>query len=260
MMRASFHVSFHDLPPEVGAALATRKTIRPLAKPEGFPILVGIVRQRYESAAHFKEEDSMTRNTTAVALVLGSAISLGMAASASAQGQRADPDFNTKVARPAYADGPRHPRVLFDEAHHNFHTASGRYKPFAELITSDGYQVIPNTEKFTRERSCRRATSWSSPTRWGPRGWASPRRRIRRSPTPSATPSATGSRTAAALLFITDHAPMGSAAQCLAKRFGVDMSTGAVADPKNSEGGETLPGLQPAEPPAGRPPDHPGPR
>ena len=38
-------------------------------------------------------------------------------------GQRADPAFNTKVARPAYAGGPRHPRILFDEAHHNFHTA-----------------------------------------------------------------------------------------------------------------------------------------
>ena len=63
-------------------------------------------------------------------------------------GQRADPDFDTKVARPAYT-ASRHPRVLFDEAHHNFHTAGGRYKPFAELITNDGYQVIPNREKFT---------------------------------------------------------------------------------------------------------------
>ena len=41
------------------------------------------------------------------------------------------------------------------------------------------------------------------------------------------------------LLFITDHAPMGAAAQCLAKRLGVDMSTGATSDPANSEGGET---------------------
>ena len=43
-----------------------------------------------------------------------------------------------------------------------------------------------------------------------------------------------------ALLLITDHAPMGSAAQCLAKRFDVNLSTGAVGDPKNSEGGETF--------------------
>ena len=42
-----------------------------------------------------------------------------------------------------------------------------------------------------------------------------------------------------ALLFITDHAPFGSAAECLAKRFGVSMSKGATSDPANSEGGDT---------------------
>ena len=41
------------------------------------------------------------------------------------------------------------------------------------------------------------------------------------------------------LLLITDHAPFGSAAECLAKRFGVDMSKGVTSDPANSEGGET---------------------
>src|SRR5436190_13578292 len=60
--------------------------------------------------------------------------------------QVADPTFDAKVAHPAYPKNG--PRVLFDEAHNNFHTASGRYKPFADLITNDGYQVIPNKEKF----------------------------------------------------------------------------------------------------------------
>ena len=64
-------------------------------------------------------------------------------------GQAADPNFDAKVAKPAYTkDGPK---VLFDEAHNNFHTASGRYKPFADLITNDGYQVIPNTQKFSAD-------------------------------------------------------------------------------------------------------------
>src|SRR5881227_1639514 len=61
--------------------------------------------------------------------------------------QVADPNFDAKVAHPAYSkDGPR---VLFDEAHKNFHTAGGRYKPFADLITNDGYQITPNKEKFS---------------------------------------------------------------------------------------------------------------
>src|SRR5512143_2286416 len=63
--------------------------------------------------------------------------------------QVADPDFDTKVANPAYTK--KHPRVYFDEAHYNFHTASGRYKPFADLISSDGYEVIPNKQKFSKE-------------------------------------------------------------------------------------------------------------
>src|SRR6059036_345490 len=61
--------------------------------------------------------------------------------------QVADPNFDAKVAHPAYTKNG--PKVLFDEAHNNFHTASGRYKPFADLITNDGYQVTPNTQKFS---------------------------------------------------------------------------------------------------------------
>src|SRR5437764_8913330 len=61
--------------------------------------------------------------------------------------QVADPNFDAKVAHPAYTKNG--PKVLFDEAHKNFHTASGRYKPFADLITNDGYQITPNKEKFS---------------------------------------------------------------------------------------------------------------
>jgi len=61
--------------------------------------------------------------------------------------QVADPNFDVKVAKPSYKkDGPK---VLFDEAHNNFHTASGRYKPFADLITNDGYRITPGKEKFS---------------------------------------------------------------------------------------------------------------
>src|SRR5260370_1976153 len=63
--------------------------------------------------------------------------------------QVADPNFDAKVTHPAYAKNG--PKVLFDEAHNNFHTASGRYKPFADLITNDGYQVTPNQQKFSAE-------------------------------------------------------------------------------------------------------------
>ena len=60
----------------------------------------------------------------------------------------ADPDFDARVPIPAFAKGG--PRVLIDETHHNFHTASGRYKPFADLITRDDYQVATNRSRFER--------------------------------------------------------------------------------------------------------------
>src|SRR6266511_6387150 len=63
--------------------------------------------------------------------------------------QIADPKFDATVTHPAYAKNG--PKVLFDEAHNNFHTASGRYKPFADLITNDGYQVTSNKQLFSRD-------------------------------------------------------------------------------------------------------------
>jgi hypothetical protein len=41
--------------------------------------------------------------------------------------------------------------VLIDEAHNNFHTADGRYKPFADLLRRDGYRVTGSKAEFTRE-------------------------------------------------------------------------------------------------------------
>jgi hypothetical protein len=43
------------------------------------------------------------------------------------------------------------PLVLIDEAHNNFHTMNGGYKPFAEVLKSDGYNVKRNTEKISEK-------------------------------------------------------------------------------------------------------------
>jgi hypothetical protein len=153
-------------------------------------------------------------------------------------GQRADPNFDTKVARPAYAKSIRHPRVLFDEAHNNFHTASGRFKPFAELIANDGYQVIPNREKFTRDM-LQNADILLIANALGAESMGQPG-----ASNPAFTDAECDAvrdwvKAGGSLLFITDHAPMGAAAECLAKRFDVNMNKGATADPANSEGGDT---------------------
>lgn len=145
--------------------------------------------------------------------------------------QLPDPEFNTSVANPAY--NKNGPRVLFDEAHHNFHTADGRYKPFVDLLMNDGYRIIRNRQPFTKsslssfkvlvianalgaeemddngadgsaftEEECQAVQEWV--------------------------------KSGGALLLIADHAPFGGAAAALASRFGVDMSKGFTYDHSNS--------------------------
>ena len=152
--------------------------------------------------------------------------------------QLPDPEFNTTVANPAYTKSE--PRVLFDEAHHNFHTTDGRYKPFADLLRNDGYRVVRNRQPFSKEtlssfkvlvianalgaeemddngadesafteEECQAVQDWV-------KGGGS-------------------------LLLIADHAPFGGAASSLASRFGVDMSKSFTYDPANSaEGNPSL--------------------
>jgi hypothetical protein len=149
--------------------------------------------------------------------------------------QMADPSFNSSVQRPAYTR--THPTVVIDEAHSNFHTAEGRYKPFADLLRSDGYRVLSGTKRFEKG------------SLKGVRVLV-----ISNAQAPDATDDFSGPafteqecdvlrdwvRTGGSLLLIADHAPLGGAAEKLAKRFGVEMGKGFVFDLTNSEGNPTL--------------------
>jgi len=150
---------------------------------------------------------------------------------ASAQ-QIADPEFKPLVENPAYSKSS--PRVLFDEAHNNFHTMAGRYQPFVALIMNDGYRVVRNRESFTKtslksfkvliiadalgaeetddvgadrpaftEEECEAVRDWV--------------------------------KNGGALLLIADHRPFGDASANMAKQFGVEMSGNFTSDPENCE-------------------------
>ena len=60
-----------------------------------------------------------------------------------------DTRYDASVARPAYTAS--HAEILFDEAHNNFHTPETRYKPFADLLTNDGYRVVVNRQAFSAQ-------------------------------------------------------------------------------------------------------------
>ena len=53
-----------------------------------------------------------------------------------------DLTFRPPIKNSAYPKS-KGPVVLFDEGHFNFHTISGRYRPFKELLERDGYVVRP---------------------------------------------------------------------------------------------------------------------
>ena len=158
-----------------------------------------------------------TNPTIYCGLVVLAAVSLG------AQQQIVDPDFLATVERPAYSgDGPL---VAIDEAHSNFHTASGQYAPFAALLRNDGYQVVASTEAFgtgalagvhvlvianARNLTALLAGDLSKPALTDQecdvvRDWV---------------------RAGGSLLLIADHAPYGNAVENLAQRFGVVMGKG----------------------------------
>ena len=142
-----------------------------------------------------------------------------------ALGQRTDPDFDVSVPHPAYTG--KHPAVLFDEAHENFHTAGGGYKGFADLITNDGYRVTPNREPFTAERLARYDLLVSANA-------AAPSEASTSAFTKAECDSVENwVRGGGALLLITDHEPYGSGSEELGKRFGVNMSLRVTRDPAN---------------------------
>jgi hypothetical protein len=144
--------------------------------------------------------------------------------------QLPDPEFNTSVENPAYKkEGPR---VMFDEAHHNFHTAEGRYKPFVDILMNDGYRVVRNRQSFSKTR----LDSFKILVIANALG-------AEEDDDDGADKSAFNDdeieavhdwvKNGGALLLIADHAPFGGAASALANRFGVDMSKGYTFDPAN---------------------------
>jgi hypothetical protein len=135
----------------------------------------------------------------------------------------ADRAYDTRVEAPALRE--RHPRVYFDHGHHNLHSLSGRYKPFGNLIASDGCRVRQISTTLTPDllgradvlvivnaqgaKSDRTAPAFSQSECVAVRDWV---------------------RSGGALLLVADHHPCGEAAKVMAAAFGVEMTGGWTVD------------------------------
>jgi hypothetical protein len=149
--------------------------------------------------------------------------------------QIGDPDFNPPIINPAYPSGEG-PWIYIDEAHNNFHTLDGRYKPFAELLSKDGYVVKPLKDTVTAKslEYARILVISNALNRRNTQDWTLP--------TPSAFTKdeiknlvdwvADGG----SLFLIADHMPFPGAANDLAEAFGFKLNNGFAYDTVNGGG------------------------
>ncbi|RAW00346.1 DUF4350 domain-containing protein [Pseudochryseolinea flava] len=139
--------------------------------------------------------------------------------------QVADTLFKPVLSKPMYSKG-NGPSVYIDEAHNNFHTRDGRYKPFTYVLEADGYVVDKNTKPFSSESFAKggilviaNALHESNTTRWT-------------LPTPSAftdeeiTTINRWVKEGGSLFLIADHMPFPGAAEKLAASFGFKFVNG----------------------------------
>lgn len=139
--------------------------------------------------------------------------------------QRADASFGLTVPNPRYGTGLG-PVILLDEAHYNFHTTEGRYRPFTEFLTKDGYRVQPNRSAFSAEalRMARILVIANALHAVNQEQWTLP--------TPSAFTEQEIEAVKAwvnqggSLFLIADHMPFPGAAEKLAAAFGFTFYNG----------------------------------
>lgn len=138
-------------------------------------------------------------------------------------GDKIDTQFDTRVESPAYrADGPR---VLFDEAHRNWHRAGGSYRPFVRLLGSDGYRVATTSKRITAE-ALRPYAVYLVANAVG----ANERNDAAAFDDLECDAIRDWVASGGSLLLVTDHYPTGHAAESLAARFGIQLSKGDVSD------------------------------
>jgi hypothetical protein len=134
-----------------------------------------------------------------------------------------DRSFDTSVNEPAYRG--QGPVVLYDEGHLNSHSTTEGYKPFADLLRSDGYVV----RVFTDPLAASALEGVTILVLVLPRGAND----ANDEPAYSAAELDvvdTWVRGGGSLLLVSDHWPYGSAAAPLARRFDVEMGLGLVED------------------------------
>jgi len=157
-----------------------------------------------------------------MAMLLSLSCGEGQTASTVEPARTVDETFHPILEDPAFPSGEG-PVVCVDEAHNNFHTAQGTYRPFAQILEKDGYRVrgFPERASPSGLGACRILVIAD----------AQPPARRRDPPTFSADEVRILNewvRGGGALFLITDHLPDPGAVAELAASFGIELHNGYV--------------------------------
>ncbi len=146
---------------------------------------------------------------------------LGLALSSCDQGV----DFKASVENPAFARGDG-PTILFDEGHHNHHSLKSSYRPFAQLLANDGFQletlrgpVTPDALRGARILAIVTAQA-DTDTNAEPAFTTAEIARI-----------TDFVRRGGSLLLVTDHYPFANSVERLANALGLQVAKGMTFDP-----------------------------
>lgn len=136
--------------------------------------------------------------------------------------QRADDNVLPKIKSPRFLES-KGPTIYIDQSHQNFHQKAGRFKPFSDLLTSDGYKVdsIINLKKLKTDNILvianpihqKNVGNWSRPIHA-----AFSKEEI--------TFIKNWVKKGGKLVLIADHMPFAGAANDLAKAFGFEFCDG----------------------------------
>jgi hypothetical protein len=179
----------------------------------------------HHSPAHPTETTlTMKRFLSAVPLLV---LALAWPNAARSQQELADPAFDPRVPVPAHTKD--HPRLRFDQAHHNIERIDGHYGALASLFTRDGCRVDSGLTKFNRGSldSCDvlvvANALGAADVRSSEAGFAA---------FTAVECEVVGDwvRAGGALLLVADQSPYGAASESLARRFDVDMAKGYTVD------------------------------
>ena len=182
----------------------------------------------------------MNRRTRRALLVapLLAACSPRTSASPAGGGQIPDTAFVASLTVVPVVAGPEHPTVTIDQAHHNFHTASGRFRAFAQLVQRGGFQVREGRSPFdaaslagtrilviSNALDARQtpASAWTLPA-------------ISAFTQDEIAAVSAWVRGGGSLLLIADHMPFAGAASDLAAALGVRWANGFAIPPSAADG------------------------